>query len=166
MDAIGTCSQQNKMTSLIYMQHIADVIILLPIRIYIVRFILLRIIPHIFIYVPASNLNIGTKFQRKHFVTALLGSIIHYFIRSNQITIARDTARTHNFHIINAFSKEHCITEKCMSNILLCQIVLRISIRARIGRRKSRTVSPVTKPSCFRRITTRKPLNGSICIQM
>ena len=62
MDAIGTCSQQNKMTSLIYMQHIADVIILLPIRIYVVRLIFLRIIPHIFTHSPASYFNIGTKF--------------------------------------------------------------------------------------------------------
>ena len=154
------------MPALIYMQHIADIIILPVIRIYVVRLIFLRIIPHIFIYVPASNLNIGTKFQRKHFVTALLGSIIHDFIRSNQITITRDTACTHNLHIINAFSKEHCIAEERMPHILLRQIVLRIGIRARIGRRKSRTIGPVTKPGRFRRITTRKSLNGSVCIQM
>ena len=166
MNTISTCSQQNKMPSLIYMQHIADIIILPIIRIYIVGLIFLWIIPHIFTYIPASNFNIGTKFQREHFVATFLGSIIHYFIRSNQITITRDTTCTHNLHIINTFSKEHCIMEKCMSHILLRQIVFRIGIRARIGRRKSRTVSPVTKPGRFRHITTRKSLNGGIRIQM
>ena len=120
------------MPSLIYVQHITDIIVSLSVLLNIIRFVFLRIVPHIFIYIPTAYFNIGTKFQREHFITTFFRYIIHYAVGSNKITITCDTPCTYNLNIVYTFTKKHGITEESMPYILLRQIVFRVGIRARV----------------------------------
>src|SRR5574344_2825597 len=100
------------MSYLLYMQHRRAIIDMLP-GFYIIRYIFVRVIPHIPTRIQTAYFNILTQFECKHLVATSVGSIIHHAVGSDDISITGNASGPHYLHILYTFTEKHGIMKEC-----------------------------------------------------
>ena len=134
--SVGSGGEEHKVSALVDVEHVAVGVVGLT-RSYavgeVVGRIFLFVIPKFASGFKSTYLDILAQLECEHLVAAFLGRVVHHLVGSDDVAVAGDASASYYFYVFDPFAEEHGVVEKCVSHILLGEVVFRILIGARVG---------------------------------